>query len=808
MKKIYKSAMISLGVYLLTGNISVSQVAPQAEPVYGGHLEQIDAIPLSGSTTRIFCSTASPNSMFYQDVTGITGTAPTFSGWSPVPDLDENDDFGFIPCFAADELSGFVFAATMNGEFVASGITPGSRYSIGNFIVEGVEAYQGRLFFERRFGTQEWLYICDLDAAGNITSWDSSLIATSPGWSSMFRPEIHVSPFDNYVYFFAPGAPPFIYRSSDPYTTMSNSTTWTALSVSSLNATGKEFLSMGIAPDGRIFTGSYEGNSSGYDARMAFTDTDSDPWTIVPISEDCGRGLISITNNTSGIYYVYFSRVFSDDMGASWMNHGGADGTICVDPTGEQYAYVRTDWGSGCYNNNVGSVTEINNGLLAVQVNDFDIDITKNTAWVASKSGLWYVTNYGSTSPSWSLPIWPMDRTVPWVEVECSSTADTLFCGNNSGDAFRHESAMGPPADPMSYTEIFRASDDAAYPYWNWTYGTYISVLAIDPYAPVERIIIGLNDAEDWAEPDSLGAVFVGDYTGGSWNFIQITGSPIPPTGIDVNDLEVVEEGGNSVIYVGVEWNNTYAVVGSIYRMEEVSPGIWTVTQDLKNSTGTYLSASIKDLWITENDTILACGTDAAGSTVVSYKKAVGGAFWTVLPSSGLLPPNTGRAITYDDASFDTYMAVDNSLYVLQNGATGWLPYYTYPQGTSIQFIYYDDLLVGTGTGLYLHTVSVGAEDPGPATTRSDWVSVYPNPFLLHTTFDIITENSGIIEIRIFDLTGKLVQLMNSSSQGPGHRVIQWNGTGINEALLAEGIYFYRVTFNGKVNSGKLVIQR
>jgi len=124
-------------------------VAPQAEPVYGGSLEQIDAIAVSGTVTRVFCSTMSPNSMFYQDVTGITGTAPTFSGWSTVPDLDENDDFGFIPCFAVDETSGFIYTSTMEGEFVACDITAGSRYTIGNFFVETVEAFQGRLFFER-----------------------------------------------------------------------------------------------------------------------------------------------------------------------------------------------------------------------------------------------------------------------------------------------------------------------------------------------------------------------------------------------------------------------------------------------------------------------------------------------------------------------------------------------------------------------------------------------------------------------------------------------------------------------------------
>lgn len=807
MKNLFLKGLFLAGLILTFGLPIQAQVAPQAEPVYGGHLEEIDAIPLSGTQTRIFCSTMSPNSLFYQDVSGITGTSPSFSGWTAVPDLDADDNYGFLPCFAVDDLSGFVFAATMMGEFVACDITPGSRYTVGNFIVEAVEAYQGRLFFEMHKGPEEWLYICDLDASGNIVAWDSTMIASGVVWNTPYKLEIHISPFDNHLYFFVPGAPPIIYRSSDPYNTLSNTSTWTTLTTATLLATGNEYISMGIAPDGRLFTGSYEGNSGGFTAQMAYTDTDSDPWTLVPITEDCGRGQISITNNTSGTYYVYFSRCMSDDMGNTWINHGGADGAICVDPTGDQYAYVRTDWGSGCYNNNSGTVTEINTGLQAVQVNDFAMDVTKNTAWVASKSGIWYVTNYGSSSPSWSNPIWPMDRTVPWISLACSETADTLFCGNNSGDAFRYESANGPYNDPLSYDEIFRASDDAPYPYWNWTYGTYISALAIDRITGTERIVIGLNDAEDWSEPDSLGAVFIGEYTGGAWVFDQIIGPPIPWTGLDVNDLIVVEENSHTTIYVGVDYNTTYGTVNGIYRMEETAPGTWSISSDLFISGGTPVSATIMDLWVTENDTILACGTDVSGTTVVSYKKAVGGTYWTVLTPSGLPFPATGRAITYDETGLDTYMAVDNDLFVLPSGAPAWVPYYTYPMGTMIQFIYYDDLLVGTGTGLYLHTTPLGYDEPLITRKTDSWIEVAPNPFSTYTTFSWNSPETGQFSVVLYDLTGREVNhLITTASGGKGS--ILWNGTDHRGKQLSEGIYFYRCSLNQQTNTGKLIITR
>lgn len=799
---------IVLAGLLLFSLPAVSQVAPEAEPVYGGHLEQIDAIAVTPTVTRVFCSTLSPNSLFYQEVAGVTGSAPTFSGWTAVPDLDENDNYGYLKCFSVDENSGFVYACTMTGQFLASGIAPGTRYLIGNYFVEAIEAYNGKLFYEMHRGSEEWFYFCNLDLSGNITSKDSCLIASSPGWAPSSRMEIRVSPYDGHIYYFVPGSPPFIYKSSEAYNMLTGSTTWTLLPVANLMATGKEYYSLGIAPDGRLFTGSYEGNSSSYTAHMAYSDADGDPWSLVPITEDCGRGQVSITPGTPGSYYVYYSRVVSSDLGLTWSMHGGADGAICADPTGMEYAYVRTDWGSGCYDHTSGAVTEINNGLLAVQVNDFAMDQTKNTAWVASKSGIWHVTNYGTPSPTWSNPIWPRGHTVPWTSVVCSTTADTLFCGNNNGDVFRYEGASGPPTDPMSYEEIFRASDDAPYPYWNYTYGTYVSALAIDPYSADERIVVGLYDAEDWGEPDSLGAVFIGEYTGGTWNFDQIIGPPIPWTGLDVNDLVVVQENGHTTIYVGVEYNTTYGVVNGIYRMEETAPGSWAISNDLFISPGIPISATIKDLYLTKNDTILACGTDVSGTTVVSYKKAVGGTYWTVLPSSGLTPPNTGRAITYDETGMDTYMAVDNNLYVLSHGATAWSLYYSYPMGTNIQFIYYDDLLVGTGTGLYLHTVHVGQEEQPLTTDEVGWISVSPNPFHHTATFSIQEGFGTEVSVQIYNQMGKQVKEIRAKSRSGEQTTFEWDGTSESGRPLPDGIYLYKAKLNGFRATGKLVLMK
>jgi hypothetical protein len=49
------------------------------------------------------------------------------------------------------------------------------------------------------------------------------------------------------------------------------------------------------------------------------------------------------------------------------------------------------------------------------------------------------------------------------------------------------------------------------------------------------------------------------------------------------------------------------------------------------------------------------------------------------------------------------YVAVENDVYYLPSPTSSWNLGYSYPEGTEINFLYYDELLVGTESGLYGH---------------------------------------------------------------------------------------------------------
>ncbi len=781
-----------------------AQVAPQAEPVYGGYIERMDVIPTGGDTCRVFVSTASANSMFYADITNLS-TTPSATPFQTVPDLDADDSFGAMRSFAVEENSGYVFAAKGSGGLLATNTSASSLYTVTEHFVEAIEAFDSFLFYLTQFGPDAYLFYASVDVSGNVGGIDSVLVASSAGWDMQFRIQIMVSPYDNHVYIFVPGNPPTMYKSSEPYDSFSSSTTFSVVSTTNLAATGHIYFAAGVAPDGRLFAASYGGHSDTHETRISHSDADGDPWTTTIFPQDMGRGAMTISGDAAS-YRVYCSRIMSDDKGVSWSQHGGADGAISADPMNPDVAYVRTDWAIGMYNHATSSVTEINDGLLAVEVNDFSMDVTKSTAWVATKSGIWHVTDFLGT-PTWSAPIWPLGETVPWERVICSATGDTAFVGNTNGNLFRTESASGLPDDPDSYERLFDSRDDSAFPYWNWTYGTRLSAVAIDPTSATERVFLGLYDNEDFDESaDSLGGVFVGTKSGSSWSWQQITGSPIPNTGCDVHDIVVVEESGNTVAYVGVERNTTYGTVNGVFRLEETG-STWTISNDLFLNASYPISATIVDLYVSANDTIFACGTDASGTTVRAYKKAIGDQYWISLTSSGLVSPNTARAITYDDTNHDLYLAVDNVIYILQAGSGAWEPYWEYPAAADINVLYFDDLLVGTGTGLYNHAQGTSAVTDGRRTNIPSEIQLmqnYPNPFNPSTVIEYHISARTHVSLKVYDIRGREVATLIDEQQDAGSFAVEF--TAAQTHSLASGVYFYKLSAGGDVRSRKLLL--
>jgi len=60
--------IISVALLFASHVYGVTNAVPQAFEVYGGTIGTIDTVQMGGSTTRVFASTDSANSVFYADV--------------------------------------------------------------------------------------------------------------------------------------------------------------------------------------------------------------------------------------------------------------------------------------------------------------------------------------------------------------------------------------------------------------------------------------------------------------------------------------------------------------------------------------------------------------------------------------------------------------------------------------------------------------------------------------------------------------------------------------------------------------------
>ena len=83
--------------------------------------------------------------------------------------------------------------------------------------------------------------------------------------------------------------------------------------------------------------------------------------------------------------------------------------------------------------------------------------------------------------------------------------------------------------------------------------------------------------------------------------------------------------------------------------------------------------------------------------------------------------------------------------------------------------------------------------------------TIVPNPATESTSVNINLSNSSITNISVFDVTGRLVQLLNNSALTAGSHTFTWD---LNEknAKAKAGVYFIKVSANGYSETKRVVV--
>lgn len=688
-KKLYQKGLL-LFCLTMALKFSLAQTVvniPDVEDVWGGRINAIAGYSKSSDTSGIYIATESANSLFYTSIYNPVGSGFTFGRFTVLPTANSEANLGgAISQMAVHAESGKLFFVN-NGLYSTSpSETSLTLIDAGNFstlkikdsilmYIEGVLLHWGKI-----------------NSAGTYTADASSPI--SLGAAPSFPVSIDINPKTNYVYIAFLGTGPTIKLSSNYFYALGSGTTFSSLTMGSIppNTTYSGF---GISPSGRLFLGGQL--SVGYNNYKAFRySDDGSTWTHVATLVSGVTGTTIGFSGTENSYRTHFAKCYSTDQGNNWLEYGNSgfqthpnDGSVLVDPNDSMTVYMTSDQGIA-YSVNGGSVMhEMDRGVEAVQVNDISMTTDKNTAWIASKAGVRKVSNY-TTTKDWTRAKFPNGDGSPYYSAEMKTgDTNTVYVGNvrvykttDGGSAWSQ--IFTPENAPYSWPQIA------------------IRVEAIEVCQWNPNIIM----AGYYVQDSTKGGLFYSLDGGATWSQQYLFASS-GYHDVDVWDIIFNIEGTDTVAYVGVEYDLSYPTGRSVYKLVK-SGSSWTVSQDMNagtTSTGSLIVATIRDLYKnTAGDTIYACGTDAGVNHPIAYYKPLASTGkWTPLPTSGF-PMSTGDQGYAITQGVDTiYVAVENDVYYLPSFSSSWSLGYSYPEGTEINFLYYDELLVGTESGLYGH---------------------------------------------------------------------------------------------------------
>jgi flagellar hook assembly protein FlgD len=68
--------------------------------------------------------------------------------------------------------------------------------------------------------------------------------------------------------------------------------------------------------------------------------------------------------------------------------------------------------------------------------------------------------------------------------------------------------------------------------------------------------------------------------------------------------------------------------------------------------------------------------------------------------------------------------------------------------------------------------------------------------------------NSGASELRIFDLTGRLIYNFNKEFKPAGHYNVKWNGKNNNGQNVPPGVYVCQLTKDNKTCSAQIILTK
>jgi hypothetical protein len=106
---------------------------------------------------------------------------------------------------------------------------------------------------------------------------------------------------------------------------------------------------------------------------------------------------------------------------------------------------------------------------------------------------------------------------------------------------------------------------------------------------------------------------------------------------------------------------------------------------------------------------------------------------------------------------------------------------------------------------LFESSVGVEEEKPFPI-SQFRLFQNRPNPFMGSTNISFNLPISDFISLKVYDISGRLVRVIEEGKKKAGFYAIKWDGKDEKGKTLSSGIYFYRLVAGNNIRTRKMIL--
>ncbi len=270
------------------------------------------------------------------------------------------------------------------------------------------------------------------------------------------------------------------------------------------------------------------------------------------------------------------------------------------------------------------------------------------------------------------------------------------------------------------------------------------------------------------------------------------------------DDFLSVARSGEETVVVGVNSNATLELPGNalevgtpvtIMARPDVTSGKLSVETTL--SSGSEAKAVLFDASVSRE---ISSVNNGQSLHVVGYAYEV--------TAAGELTKSATLRIGYDDSGIDNEDKL--ALYRWNGEESSWDRLEALiDRQTNEVFTSISDFGV-FAIGYSEFTVDEGGVDEAPRYAFS-LEQNFPNPYICaggETSINFTTTVDGAVKLSVYDLAGRLVNVLVDENLSAGHHSISWNGNASNGVSAQSGVYFYKLESTEKNASRRMVLIR